>query len=140
MRIEILDVLDNAEEPQGPRIAFRSPLGQAWARWCGSGTPRGGDAVDVEIDIPDDVVHWVPAEGPDALLAEAAEAPVRIKGAVVAAAEDAVVSIRLGTDILLVEFATAGHPDEQDRPPDRPSIGNRIELSVPHIDVYPYSV
>ncbi|MDV7222126.1 hypothetical protein [Streptomyces prunicolor] len=52
---------------------------------------------------------------------------------------DAVVSIRLGTGILLVKFATAGHPDEQSRP-DKPSIGDRIELSVPHIDVYPYSV
>ena len=139
MRIEILDVLDNAEESQGLRIAFRGPLGQAWAHWRGSAAPQVGDTEDVEIDVPDDVVHWVHAEGPDTLLAEAAGAPVRIKGTVVAAAEDAVVSIRLGTDILLVEFATAGHPEEQGRP-DMPSIDDHIELSVPHIDIYPYSV
>jgi len=84
-------------------------------------------------------VHWVHAEGPDALLAEAAGTPVRIKGTVVATAEDAVVSIRLGTDILLVEVATAGHPEEQGRP-DMPSIDDRIGLSAPHIDIYPYSV
>lgn len=139
MRIEILDVLDDADEPQGPRIAFRSPLGQVWAHWRGSGTPQVGDTADVEIDIPDDVVSWVHAEGPDTLLAEAPGAPVRIRGAVVAADEDAVVSIRLSTDILLVEFATARHPEEQGSS-DKPSIGDRIELSVPRIDVYPYSV
>lgn len=139
MRIEILDVLDNAEESQGLRIAFRGLLGQVWAHWRGSAAPQVGDTADVEIDVPDDVVHWVHAEGPDALLAEATGTPVRIKGTVVAAAEDAVVSIRLGTDILLVEFATAGHPEEQGRP-DMPSIDDHIELSVPHIDIYPYSV
>ena len=139
MRIVILDVLDNAEGPRGPRIAFRGPFGQVWAHWRGSAAPQVGDTADVEIDIPDDVVHWVHAEGPDALLAEAAGAPVRIQGTVIAADEDAVVSIRLGTDVLLVEFAAAGHPEEQGRY-DMPSIDDRIELSVPHIDVYPYSV
>ena len=139
MRIEILDVLDDVEEPQGPRISIRGPLGQVWAHWRGSGTPRVGDAADVEIDIPDDVVSWVHAEGPDTLRAEAPGGPVRIRGAVVAADEDAVVSIRLSADILLVEFATARHPEEQGGP-DMPSIGDRIELSVPHIDIYPYSV
>jgi len=89
MRIEILDVLDHAEEPQGPRIAFRGPLGQVWAHWRRSAAPQVGDAADVEIDIPDDVAHWVHAEGPDALLAEAAGAPARIKGTVVAAAGQA---------------------------------------------------
>jgi hypothetical protein len=139
MRIEILDVLDRAEEPQAPCIAFRGPLGQAWAHWRGSGTPFAGDSADVEIDIPDDVVNWIHAEGPDTLVADAPGESVQIKGTVVAADEDAVVSVRLGTDILLVEFAAAGHPEEQGRP-DRPSIDDRIELSVPHIDVYPYSV
>ena len=139
MHIEILDVLDNAEDPKGPRVAFRGPLGQGWAHWRGSTAPQVGDAADVEIDVPDDVVHWVHAEGPDALLTEAAGAPVRIQGTVIAADEDAVVSIRLGTDVLLVEFATARHPVEQGRP-DRPSLGDRIELSVPHIDVCPYSI
>ncbi|MEW1643066.1 MULTISPECIES: hypothetical protein [unclassified Streptomyces] len=138
MRIEILDVLDNVEESEGPRIVFRSALGQVWARWRGAAAPQAGDAADVEIDIPDDVVHWVHAEGPDALQAEAAGAPVRIRGTVVNADEDAVVSIRLGIYIILAEFA-AGHPEEQGRP-DRPSNDDRIELSVPHIDVYPYSV
>ncbi|WP_328829450.1 MULTISPECIES: hypothetical protein [unclassified Streptomyces] len=139
MRIEILDVLDNPAETQGSRIAFRGPLGQAWARWRGSAAPHVGDTVDVEIDIPDDVVRWVHTEGPDALLAEAAGAPVRIQGTVIAADEDAVVSIRLGTDVLLVEFAAAEHSEEQGRR-FMPSIDDRIELSVPHIDVYPYSV
>nr|WSY52220.1 hypothetical protein OG999_20245 [Streptomyces sp. NBC_00886] len=139
MRIEILDILDVTEDSKGPCITFRGPLGQAWARWRGSGTPRVGQAVDVEIDIPDDVVSWVHAKDPDALVADAPGAPVRIKGAVAEDAEDAVVAIRVGDDILLVEFATAGHPEEAGRP-DKPSIGDQVEISVPHIDVYPYSV
>ncbi|MET7482553.1 hypothetical protein [Streptomyces sp. NPDC005538] len=127
------------EDGQSPRITFRSPLGQAWARWRGSEAPRGGDAVDVEIDIPDDVVNWVHGEGPDALVADMLGAPVRIKGAIAGGAEDAVVAIRVGADILLVEFAAVGQPEGQGRI-GKPSFGNHIELSVPHIDVYPYSV
>ena len=139
MRIEILDVLDNAEDSRGPDIVFRGPLGQAWARWRGAVTPSVGDAVDVEIDLPDDIVNWVHAEGPDALLMNAPGAPVRITATVAEDAEDAVVALRVGSDILLVEFATAGYPEEQGRP-GKLSIGDRIELSVPHVDVYPYSV
>ncbi|MFF2168079.1 hypothetical protein ACFVWP_46610, partial [Streptomyces sp. NPDC058175] len=83
MRIEILDVLDDKTGEHGPDIVFSTPAGRAWARWLGSEVPRAGDAVDIEIDVPDDIENWALAEAPDALLGDAPGAPVRLRGVVV---------------------------------------------------------
>ncbi|MFD7202212.1 hypothetical protein, partial [Streptomyces sp. NPDC059893] len=82
MRIEILDVLDDKTGEHGPDIVFSTPAGRAWARWLGSEVPRAGDAVDIEIDVPDDIENWALAEAPDALLGDAPGAPVRLRGVV----------------------------------------------------------
>ncbi|MEU8486737.1 hypothetical protein [Streptomyces sp. NPDC048641] len=63
----------------------------------------------------------------------------QIKGEVASVDEDAVVAIRCGTDILLVDFTATGARGEGDRPV-KPSVGGRVEFTAPSVDVYPYSV
>lgn len=140
MRIEILDVLDDTTGEHGPDIVFSAPAGRAWARWLGSEVPRAGDAVDVEIDVPDDIENWALANAPDALLADAPGDPVRLRGVVAGVdADDPVVAVRIDTDIILVEFTPTDHPGQR-TDPARPSAGDHIEFTTARIDVYPYSV
>ncbi|MFE5019272.1 hypothetical protein [Streptomyces sp. NPDC056690] len=140
MRIEILDVLDDKTGEHGPDIVFSTPAGRAWARWLGSEVPRAGDAVDIEIDVPDDIENWALAEAPDALLGDAPGAPVRLRGVVVGVdADDPVVAVRIDTDIVLVEFTPTDHPGDR-TDPAKPSAGDHIEFTTARIDVYPYSV
>ncbi|MCS0637191.1 hypothetical protein NX801_16280 [Streptomyces sp. LP05-1] len=140
MRVEVLEVLRGTEDESGGGVGvvFRSAAGRAWARWCGAEVPGAGTVVHGEVDVPGEVAAWRPAEGPDLLVADAPGAAVRLRGTVDGVGEDSVVVIRLGGAILLAEFAggTAGERGDE----ALPSVGERVEFSVPEIGLYPVSV
>ncbi|KUM92072.1 hypothetical protein AQI88_33310 [Streptomyces cellostaticus] len=139
MRIEILDLLPATETGKGPVIAFSGMSGRAWAQWCGSEVPQVGALVDVEVDIPDEVTHWVTVDGPGAMVSGDPGAPVRIRGVVAGVDEDSVVAARVGADIVLLEFAAPAN-SVQPGHDDKPMVGDSIEFTAARIDVYPYSV
>ncbi|POX59843.1 hypothetical protein C3492_30305 [Streptomyces sp. Ru62] len=139
MRIEILDLSPAMETGKGPLVAFRSLSGQAWARWRGSELPQVGALVDVEVDVPDEIARWAIVDGPATMASDTPRSPVRIRGVVATVDEDAVVAIRVGADIILVELA---RPIDSVQPGqvDKPRVGAAIEFTTPEIDIYPYSV
>ncbi|MFF5012019.1 hypothetical protein [Streptomyces sp. NPDC001165] len=139
MRIEILDVLPATETGKRPAIAFRGTSGRAWAQWCGPEMPQVGALVDVEVDIPDEATHWVSVDGPGAMVSGDPRAPVRIRGVVAGVDEDSMVAVRVGADIVLVEFVDSAN-SVQPGHDDKPMVGDSIEFTAARIDVYPYSV
>ncbi|MGW0703783.1 hypothetical protein ACWD0A_31655 [Streptomyces sp. NPDC002867] len=109
--------------------ATESPWGLLHARWHGT-VPPG--LHDVEIDVPDAVTSWCPAEGPDLLENMQPNGPFRLRGSIEYLAEDErVAGLRLGGDVVLLEFT-----DEARLP--RP--GDRIEFVTPSIVLYPYEL
>lgn len=120
-------------------VAFSSACGRAWAQWRGSEMPRVGAAVDVEIEIPDEIAQWAIVDGPAVVASDTPGSPVRIRGAVAAVGEDAVTAVRIGADIVLVEFTDPLNSMQPDQA-HRPGVGDFIEITTPRIEIYPYSV
>ncbi|MFI6357949.1 hypothetical protein ACIBJF_36200 [Streptomyces sp. NPDC050743] len=139
MHIEILDFSPSGESGKRPMVAFSSACGLAWAQWCGSEMPRVGMPVNAEIEIPDEIDQWAIVDGPDVVASDAPGSPVRIRGAVAAVDEDSVTAIRVGADIVLVEFTDPLNSTQPDQAL-RPGVGDFIEFTTPRIEVYPYSV
>ncbi|MET9448888.1 hypothetical protein [Streptomyces cinerochromogenes] len=139
MRIEILDLSPATETGEGPMVTFRGPSGQAWAQWCGSEMPQVGALVDVEVDVPDEIARWATVDGPATVASDTPRSPVRIRGVVATVGEDSVVAVRVGADVILVEFS---EPTNSVRPGqvDKPRVGDAVEFTTPQIDIYPYSV
>ncbi|MFI9252824.1 hypothetical protein [Streptomyces sp. NPDC053069] len=98
-----------------------------------------GTPVDVEIEIPDEIAQWAVVDGPAVVASDAPGSPVRIRGAVAAVDEDSVTAVRVGADIVLVEFADPLNSTQPDQA-RRPGVGDFIEFTTPRIEVYPYSV
>ncbi|MFE0461616.1 hypothetical protein ACFW1A_20430 [Kitasatospora sp. NPDC058965] len=129
MRVEVTRILDASEG----LVSFRCALGHATARWAGS-TPLQLGEFDVEFDIPEEITRWIvltdPAPGSIAGDVEE-ETGVSLTGTVVDVGEgdDPVVSIRLGSDIVMIEA-----PDRKwDVTP-----GDGVSMQVPVIRMYPY--
>ncbi|WP_159049086.1 hypothetical protein [Streptomyces sp. NRRL B-3648] len=118
---------------------FKGPSGQAWAQWCGSEMPQVGALADVEVDVPDAITRWDTVDGPATVASDTPGSPVRIRGVVATVDEDSVIAVRVGADIILVEFAD---PNGSVQPAQvaKPRVGDAIEFTTPQINIHPYSV
>ncbi|GAB2601071.1 hypothetical protein [Kribbella endophytica] len=128
MKVELLQV-----EPSG-HVRFTCEIGTAIGRWMGPNAATAGQ-FHVEFEIPEDVTDWVPASpGPAAL----AEVPGEGHAALITAevlgltkGDDAVVELRLGSDVLLIEV-----PHRR----SELSVEDLISFRVPEIQLYPYEL
>ncbi|MEV4559845.1 hypothetical protein AB0K51_23000 [Kitasatospora sp. NPDC049285] len=128
MRVQVTEVVDPA---QGT-VAFSCAVGEAVGRWRGEDAARIG-SYDVELEIPEAVDRWAPhAPGPGSLSGVGPQ-DLAVTGVVVAVGEDddPVLSLRVGTDILLVELAA---------PVSWPAIGETIALRARTLELYPYQL
>ncbi|MET9768638.1 hypothetical protein [Streptomyces sp. NPDC006415] len=108
-------------------VTFTSSAGHAWGRW--HGTPPADSSCSVEVDIPDPVTEWEPAQGPDALTG-AAGTDLNICAVVDSMDSDGIVALRLASAIILVEWEATEHP----------SPGERIQFSTSRVGIYPYKL
>ncbi|MFE6699809.1 hypothetical protein [Streptomyces sp. NPDC057718] len=108
-------------------VTFASSAGQAWGRW--QGTPPTDSSCFVEVDIPDPVSAWEPAQGIDALTGTAEEV-LDVCAVVDSVDHDGIVALRLASDIILVEWEAV----------ERPSPGERIQFSTSRVELYPYQL
>jgi len=108
IRVEIVPVLAPAEV----LVRFRSGSAFASGRWMGS-SPVNVGQLDVEIEIPEEVVEWMTVRSGDTSLSETAEteSDTILTGQVVRFddGDDSIIEIRVGSDILLIEI-----PDRRD--------------------------
>ncbi|MEV7026791.1 hypothetical protein [Kitasatospora sp. NPDC093558] len=138
MRIEIVDVLD------GGRVVFRSDLGRAQAVWAGPPTAAPGQLFDAELDVEEPVLAWAKAAGPAAIV-EAPAGGVVLTGTVLAAgdADDPVVDLAVGGDIVMLERPVDGETDDRadgwvdgwDAAP-----GDVVAVRVASLRLYPYEL
>jgi hypothetical protein len=99
MRIEITEVLD----PDERLVHFRSAFGAAVGRLCGE-KPLAQGAWDVELDVPDSVTDWKMGTEGESAVAGGADGKVRLSGKIASVdVEDNVVTLRVGSDLVLVE-------------------------------------
>ncbi|MFF7024518.1 hypothetical protein D7231_20195 [Streptomyces klenkii] len=128
MRIEISQIV-NADIGE---VEFISPVGTARGIWKGTQAPHLGSH-DVELDLPEAIHAWEAAGAPfesigtDRLIEGHR---VMVSGKVEIVGEDSVLSLRIGSDIVLVELGTAESPEE----------GSAIRFTTPSIELYPYQV
>lgn len=123
MRITDIDKIPGTAE----LVTFASSAGQAWGRW--QGTPLTDSSCFVEVDIPDPVTAWEPAQGADALTGTAEEI-LNVCAVVDSVDHDGIVALRLASDIILVAWEAI----------DRPSPGERIQFSTSRVELYPYQL
>ncbi|MEU9131168.1 hypothetical protein AB0D08_24200 [Kitasatospora sp. NPDC048540] len=128
MRVQITRVL----EATPGLVEFRCELGRAVGAWMGSTAARHGE-FDVEIEVQEEISTWtvLDAPSPGSIVGGAGDASqISITGTVVdiGEADDPVVGIRLGPDVLLIEA------------PDRKwevSRGTGVLLNVHAVQLYP---
>lgn len=108
-------------------VTFTSSAGQAWGRWQDA-SPVGSSCL-VEVDLPDPVTAWQPAQGPDAL-AGTPGADLTVCAVVDSVDSDGIVALRLASAIVLVEWDAT----------EIPSPGERIRFSTPRVELYPYKL
>ncbi|MFF3072086.1 hypothetical protein [Kitasatospora sp. NPDC057936] len=127
MRVEIVAVLD------GGRVDFRCALGRAHALWAGAMSPGPGRLFDVELDVGEPIAAWARATtGPGAITGTPAGGAV-LTGTVLGTgdADDPVVDLRLGDDIVLLEPPADGWDV-------RP--GEVVAARVTSLRLYPYEL
>ncbi|KOU21912.1 hypothetical protein ADK52_22835 [Streptomyces sp. WM6372] len=84
----------------------------------------------MEIDIPDAVATWTPADLSADVLVAAPQGDVTVCAVVDSVDDDGVVSLRLGSDIVLVDWEADALP----------SAGQRVLFVTPVIELYPYTI
>ncbi|MET9415955.1 hypothetical protein ABZY03_17590 [Streptomyces klenkii] len=129
MNIEVVAVIDDS----AGLVSFTSPVGSAWGTWRGSESPEPG-RYHVELEIEAEPYPWVPsASGPPRVEGTGTDGTrqIRITGVVASMDDDSVMSLRVGSDIVLVEF-----PDGS----AAPCPGRTVEFTVAGIGIYPYAV
>ena len=131
MKVEIVRVLDAATQ----LVVFRSDVGTAAGIWAGT-EPATPGPTHVELDVPDDVDEYavVDSETPDSIAGGIEPGTgVHVVGKVVQVGEDGdtVVSMRVGTEILMVDASG----QRSDIEPD-----NTIRFTVSRISLYPYDL
>lgn len=131
MKVEIAQVLDS----QTQRVLFHSDVGTAAGIWAGPESAKPG-AAHVEFDIPDEVSHWTLIDDASSTSIEDGIEPdsgVEIVATVVQVGdgEDPVVSIRIGTDIVMIEM-----------PESRSGLapGATIRFTTPEVRLSPYDL
>ncbi|WP_424889522.1 hypothetical protein [Streptomyces sp. XH2] len=126
MRIEVSNILDS----ESGKVEFHSPAGTARGFWKGPQPALLGN-FDVEIEVPEVIHSWdstgVPGGRLDTI--ESAEGEIiHVSGTVEHADEDPVISLRIHSDIVLVELDAA----------ERPAEGSVLAFTASAIDLYPY--
>ncbi|MFJ1751687.1 hypothetical protein [Kitasatospora sp. NPDC088134] len=126
MRIDLTAVLD----PVAGTVSFSCPAGRAVGRWMGREPARTG-CHDVEFDLPGEVRDLGPAApGRASLVAE--DGGVVVTGTVVALggdADDPVVTIRVGTALILLELPFPRAPL---------AVGDGRSFHSPVLELHPY--
>ncbi|MFD5421446.1 hypothetical protein ACFWJT_25880 [Streptomyces sp. NPDC127069] len=130
-RIEVRTVhIVNVQAIEGTsnEVTFSSSIGQAWGHWHGD-LPADGSA-HVEIDIPEPVTTWQPADRPADALVGRPRSVVTICALVESVDDDGVVALRLASDIVLVDWEAVVPPP----------VGERIILTTATVELYPYTI
>ncbi|MFV8129080.1 hypothetical protein [Streptomyces syringium] len=114
-------------------VEFTSPLGNAWGIWMGTQRPDPG-TYHVEFEIPEQVDSWVPSEVPAGRIEGEQQGhtqQVSVSGIVENVDDDFMVTLRVGTDVILVEMA-----------PSAPAVhkGEPITFSAATLELYPYQL
>lgn len=118
-------------DPRKRLVRCQSSLGDLVVEWCHEVLPSGGEAYDVELEIPS-TLEWgieICLTGDSSVIASR-EAPMLV-GTLTAIDELRVAEITFREGSALVE--TRGEP-----PPS--AIGRPVELRPPTIRVYPYDL
>lgn len=122
VKVEIVRVVDAARG----LVRFRSAAGSASGFWKGSGPAVLGE-VHVELDLPAEVSEWevVPGLGFALEGGLREDAQASLTGEVLAV--DDVVTLRVGGDVVLVEFSGPV-----------PRVGQRVRVAAAEVHLYPY--
>jgi hypothetical protein len=124
VNIEVLGVDAGAERPL---VEFQSSAGFGRGRWMAGDTPKPGDVVQVELDLPAAVRSWRATPAPAAVLRLDADDLV-VGGVFDGVFDDGVGIMKIGNEILLLD-------DDDGVPTLEPGTG--LELRVEYLDVYP---
>lgn len=112
-------------------VEFASPVGRAHGKWKGDEIPRRGVQYRVEVEIPDGASVGREPLVPTGFLADDEQGGTIISGTVESVAEDGVVVLRIGPDIVLLELV---------EPALMPQPAQVMSLNVPEIALYPYEL
>lgn len=124
MRVEIVRVAD----VDSGAVEFRCDAGTALGYWEGT-PPSVGESADVEVDVPEDVTDWVTrgvASG-GGLRTVGDGVRSRVTGTVEEVG-DPVVVLRVGSEVILVDFVGEGPPLE---------VGSVVEFLTSRIRLFP---
>jgi hypothetical protein len=123
VNIEVLDVDAGGERPL---VQFQSSAGFGRGRWMAGDTPKPGDIVQVELDLPAPVRSWRATPATAAVLRMDADDLV-VGGVFDGAFDDGVGIMKIGNEILLL--------DDDDGVPTLPA-GTGLELRIEYLDIY----
>ncbi|MEV4872194.1 hypothetical protein [Streptomyces syringium] len=129
MEIEVMRSPASVIDP----VEFSSPAGNAWGAWKGRGYPSPG-TYHVEFEIPEEITSWEPSGTTEGKIEgewHGMARHVSISGVVENVDDDAVVSLRVGTDVVLVEMASCARTVHA---------GEAITFKTPALDLYPYQL
>jgi hypothetical protein len=128
MRIEVVRVVDTARG----KVEFRCEAGEAVGFWRGElPTPEVGRAIEVELDVPDEVIEYVALDGDaDGSLRMDGES-VRVIGTVVdvGADGDPVATVRVRGSLVLLEMSDSGGWES--------AVGTAVAFTASEIRLYP---
>lgn len=113
-------------------VEFTSAVGRARAQWMGTEAPRCGAQYRVEVEIPDEVsgARARPPLPPGFLTGDPGDGTV-VSGTVEEVADDGVVALRVGSDVVLLEMAEGEA---------LPEAAQTMSVRVPRIELYPYEL
>ncbi len=129
MRIEITGVLD----AEARKVQFTCVAGGAWGFWKGEEGPGVG-TYDVEFEIDEEVPSWShsPSSQGDFSAGQPGETDwISVSGVVERVDDDSVVTLRIRTDLVMIEMVDASGVLAQ---------GDSITFSVKSLDLYPYQL
>ncbi|MGW1076204.1 hypothetical protein [Streptomyces sp. NPDC002537] len=127
MRIEIIGILDAGQRA----VEFTCAAGRAWGTWKGEEDPVIGTH-DVEFAI-DEGVDWqassASTQGEICARRSGRDQWISVSGIVERADDDSVVTLRIRTELVMVEMADAGCVVAR---------GDAVTIRVKNLDIYPY--
>ncbi|MCC2279167.1 hypothetical protein LKL35_27615 [Streptomyces sp. ET3-23] len=127
MNIEIVQIIDT----ENSLVRFTSPAGSASGVWCGEQKPQLGN-YNVEFEIPDEVQCWTLAQASCGAIEDAGDRPgVSVTGMVERVDEDSVVTLRIQSDVLLIETPKNAR---------MATPGTYLNFTAPFLELYPYQL